>query len=198
MNKTKRKRTKINIGDKFNRLTIIEFTGNQNSHRTYKALCDCGNFTKVKGTHLVQGNIKSCGCLFSELKSKEKGICSYNTSIKQYKNNAKNRKLNFDLTFDNFKYLTSLNCYYCNAKPRLYNSYLNLNGTKRDQISDKYIERAWININGIDRIDSNKGYTLPNCVPCCTQCNVMKMDKNRDNFLNQIKLIYNNLFKKEE
>jgi hypothetical protein len=28
--------------------------------------------------------------------------------------------------------------------------------------------------NGIDRVDNTKGYTLENCVPCCTRCNLAK------------------------
>ena len=50
--------------------------------------------------------------------------------------------------------------------------------------------------NGIDRIDSNIGYTVNNCVPCCTICNHMKNDLTTDEFYNHIKLLYNLHFNK--
>lgn len=44
--------------------------------------------------------------------------------------------------------------------------------------------------NGIDRIDSAKGYVEGNVVPCCKFCNEMKSDKSRDEFLQLIAAIY--------
>ena len=49
-------------------------------------------------------------------------------------------------------------------------------------------------LNGVDRIDSNKGYTKDNCVPCCKICNQMKSNIDIGTFLTQISKIYN--FKK--
>jgi 5-methylcytosine-specific restriction endonuclease McrA len=31
-------------------------------------------------------------------------------------------------------------------------------------------------VQGIDRVDNSIGYTPDNCVPCCTQCNRIKLD----------------------
>ena len=47
--------------------------------------------------------------------------------------------------------------------------------------------------NGIDRVDSNKGYTTVNCVPCCTMCNTMKWTMGRIQFYQQVKRIYKHL-----
>ena len=66
-----------------------------------------------------------------------------------YKSNAKKRSLPFDLSFEDFLVFWQADCYYCG-----------------DQIATV----------GIDRADSSVGYTLANCVPCCTRCNVVKMD----------------------
>ena len=66
-----------------------------------------------------------------------------------YKSKAKTRGLPFDLTFDEFMTFWQADCSYC----------------KRP-----------IPTIGIDRIDSNIGYTLANAVPCCTACNTMKLD----------------------
>ena len=48
-------------------------------------------------------------------------------------------------------------------------------------------------VNGIDRKDSTKGYSIDNCVPCCPMCNKMKQTFTEEEFLNQIAKIYNKL-----
>lgn len=42
---------------------------------------------------------------------------------------------------------------------------------------------------GIDRIDSNQGYTIENCRPCCKVCNIMKSNMSEDEFYSHIKKI---------
>ena len=66
-----------------------------------------------------------------------------------YKTSAKTRAISFDLTMEEFLTYWQADCSYC----------------KRP-----------IPTVGIDRIDSDIGYTLANCVPCCTICNLMKSD----------------------
>ena len=62
---------KINIGDKFNKLKVLEKTDSRlNRSIIYKCLCDCGNITYVKSTNLAKGLIKSCGCYQKEQVSK--------------------------------------------------------------------------------------------------------------------------------
>jgi hypothetical protein len=43
--------------------------------------------------------------------------------------------------------------------------------------------------NGIDRIDSSKGYVPGNVVPCCTVCNIMKLDHSHAGFIAHIEHI---------
>lgn len=45
-------------------------------------------------------------------------------------------------------------------------------------------------VNGIDRIDSSKGYNKENCVPCCFLCNKMKSNLYYKDFLHHIGKIY--------
>lgn len=66
-----------------------------------------------------------------------------------YKRSAKHRDISFDLSFDQFMSFWQLDCFYCGDP---------------------------IPTIGIDRIDSNVGYTIKNCVPCCTMCNYMKLN----------------------
>ena len=44
---------------------------------------------------------------------------------------------------------------------------------------------------GIDRVDSNKFYDIDNCVPCCEECNKMKLNMTTDKFLGHIEKIHN-------
>lgn len=78
-----------------------------------------------------------------------------------YKNSAKQRNLNFLLTKEEFQKLISENCNYCNAP---------LAG-------------------GIDRTDNRIGYTVDNCVSCCTVCNKMKLNLSQESFLTHCKKI---------
>ena len=47
--------------------------------------------------------------------------------------------------------------------------------------------------NGIDRIDSNKDYTVDNVVSCCSECNYMKRTSSVNDFYSQVKRIYEHL-----
>lgn len=44
--------------------------------------------------------------------------------------------------------------------------------------------------DGIDRIDSDEGYFINNCVTCCAKCNFAKRNLSVDVFLDLIKRIY--------
>lgn len=51
------------IGEKFGKLTVLEFIGN-NKHgkKMYKCMCDCGKVTTTLGVYLRNGDTNSCGC----------------------------------------------------------------------------------------------------------------------------------------
>lgn len=61
----------VNIGDKFNRLTVLEkmpqYKGK--TYTAYRCKCDCGNETIVGHSSLITGKIKSCGCYRKEFQS---------------------------------------------------------------------------------------------------------------------------------
>lgn len=112
---------------------------------------------------------------------KRKGIeVSYRGLYQRYKCNAKTYKRKFDLTFEIFKFLISNTCSYCNSLPNTkYNPYLKTNGDFKQlgRFMDKtYVDTLTITYNGIDRKDSNLGYTLLNSVTCCWTCNQLKKD----------------------
>ncbi len=79
-----------------------------------------------------------------------------------YQRQAAYRKIEFCLTHEQFMQFWQLNCSYCGNK---------------------------IKTIGIDRVDSNQGYVLNNCVSCCSICNLMKNDLDKDQFILHIKQI---------
>lgn len=57
-----RKKSKIKIGDKFGKLTVIENCGIIKGRTHFKCKCECGNISIVWNCHLSDGHTKSCGC----------------------------------------------------------------------------------------------------------------------------------------
>ena len=43
---------------------------------------------------------------------------------------------------------------------------------------------------GVDRVDSDKFYDIDNCVPCCEECNKMKLNMTTEKFLGHINKIH--------
>jgi len=91
---------------------------------------------------------------------------------RHYINKAANRGLIFELTKDEFLDITSKPCHYCGVA-----SSITVKNHACCTTDGFYV------CNGVDRVDSSKGYTLDNVVPCCTQCNIAKLNKNIAEFL---------------
>lgn len=59
-------------GMKFGRLTVLSSAQFQASKKKmWNCKCECGNYVTVRGTSLIGGITKSCGCLQKELASKK-------------------------------------------------------------------------------------------------------------------------------
>lgn len=101
---------------------------------------------------------------------KSEGQAALNVLYTRVKKNSKQRGIDFNLSFLKHSNLIIKNCFYCGAKPVPYNPYL------KQKQSKSAIDRAWIVANGIDRLNSDLGYHIDNCVPCCSQCNYSKLD----------------------
>lgn len=59
------------IGQKFNRLLVLEFVEVIDHKSVWKCRCDCGNIKNISGADLKSGNTKSCGCYFKEIAGKQ-------------------------------------------------------------------------------------------------------------------------------
>lgn len=52
-------------GQRFGRLTVLNYAGSQRNRSTWLCECDCGNSVIVNQMELVRGDTLSCGCLRS-------------------------------------------------------------------------------------------------------------------------------------
>jgi len=106
---------------------------------------------------------------------------SFKAVIRKYKNNAELRGIPFQLGPSTFRSITEQDCTYCGAKPT------------PSSLHIKKFNGAW-RWNGIDRVDSSKGYIYGNVVPCCSLCNKLKSNLEQSDFLDQLFLIVNHLW----
>lgn len=52
------------VGEKFGKLTVLEYSGkNDKGYHFWKCKCECGNQVIVNGKSLRNGHTKSCGCI---------------------------------------------------------------------------------------------------------------------------------------
>jgi Homeodomain-like domain len=92
---------------------------------------------------------------------------------KIHRTQAQKRNKDFTLSDKDVLNLCRAPCFYCGSMPSSYHY--------------RVIEER---LNGIDRLDSKKGYNLDNCVSCCIVCNIMKNNFGFQEFMGQIKNIY--------
>ena len=56
-------RNKVEIGNRYNFLTVLSETGTSNSTgKLWNCVCDCGNVIQTPTTTLLKGSRYSCGC----------------------------------------------------------------------------------------------------------------------------------------
>ena len=67
------------VGKKFGKLRVTRFS-HSDGNSYWRAKCDCGNWTTVKGAGLVSGNIRSCGCIYSESNRNKGGNLKHDRS----------------------------------------------------------------------------------------------------------------------
>lgn len=155
----------IKPGDRFHRLVALGFDHTDKRYRSYfKFKCDCGTEKVILSSGVKSGNTKSCGCLSKEvLKSRRisENHSEVTAIVLGYKRHAADRKLEWLLGRVDVENIIKLPCYYCGQPP---------SNTKKTKNS---IGNG-LKYSGIDRIDSNIGYTINNVVPCCKICNYAK------------------------
>lgn len=165
-------------------LTVSGIAESRDGLVRWNCLCKCGKRTIVPGQRLRDGKTKSCGCLRASprVTGSESGFRGLYSNIR---NNAHQRGHDFALTADEVRKLTKAPCHYCGIAPcQVWKP------TRKNKVE----EGAYF-YNGIDRLDSNKGYVIDNVVTCCGVCNTAKNDLPLKCFLDWLKRAYEWNFK---
>jgi hypothetical protein len=154
----------VHVGETYGSWTILAHEGVRGREgNIWKCQCDdCGRID-MRTTSKLLGKWRGCRCGMIVADA------SFHRAFRTYRRQGKIRELGFDLSLEDFKKIVTQNCSYCGQKPAL-NSYS----------EDSKIR---IPMNGIDRKDSNLGYTVENCIPCCGTCNLAKLDYPEEFFL---------------
>tara|TARA_B110000503_G_scaffold22355_1_gene34485 strand:- start:2370 stop:2969 length:600 start_codon:yes stop_codon:yes gene_type:complete len=196
----KKRKLEIKIGDIFGDLIVIDnksisvIEPSGRKRRSVLCKCKCGKELLVRVDGLFSNSKKqsrkSCGCtkIFVNginAQSRRKPESVYRFLYERYKSSAKKRNIVFGLSRCDYESIIKNNCYYCGSKPEL--------KQPKRKIGD--LVGVPVPYNGIDRIDSNIGYEINNCVSCCTRCNYMKSDMDVSLFTEHILKIANHLQK---
>lgn len=175
-----------NIGKKFNKLIVIKKIMVRKKEK-YKCLCDCGQTINILCSRINNPFIKSCGCFLLE-----NGEMAYpkrklpkNGPLRSAKNLLRIRYIDKGMReedkikIDDFLKLTKQNCKYCNTIPFTIYNWAKDQGEYSSQYAKDNSDYIY---NGLDRIDSSKGHTLDNVVPCCKFCNWAKRERSVEEF----------------
>ena len=172
----------IKLGDRFGKLTVTALNRDKRNRRwvaTY--ICDCSNEGST-GTRNLQrgaGATTHCGCStdFSNM-GLPAGESARNSLLSSYKHNAKTKGREFTLTDEQCDALFQGDCHFCGQEPS-------------EVVKKKGVKANSYRYNGIDRTDSDQGYTPENTKSCCTACNYLKGNRKDADFLYHIKRIAN-------
>lgn len=170
-------------GKVFGRLTVINYGGiqinNSNDTRSiWNCECSCGNKTVVPGHYLTKGSVSSCGCLGKESRSKNgkshfRGYEDITGAwFGRLRNGARVRNIDFTITMKD-----------------IWDIFIKQN--KKCMLSG--IELSFVGLSAsVDRIDSNKGYTINNIQIVHKVINLMKGILSNNLFVSLCKIIGNN------
>jgi len=175
-------------GQRFGFRVVISYAGKKAGYRNallWNCRCDCGTESVVSGGALRSGKSQqclTCGHLATHRKNRlPDGQAAKNAMLRQAKNQAKYRKLVWELSDEEWERLTQSLCFYCGTPPL--------------QRAKRY--RGVFIYNGIDRVKNNQGYTVENSVPCCWICNRMKQALAVEQFIIHVKKIVQYLEKQK-
>lgn len=161
-------------GQRFGKWEVVSLTESpyQNTkHTFYECKCECGRVAKIKASVLKCGR-STKGCVFCKTQ-KSKGLSAFNRLYRNYKRQALSRNLEWDLTEDQFREITSSNCHYTGLPP----------SSIMKTVNGQYV------YNGIDRLYNNEGYNINNCVACTGEINRMKSNLSYSQFIELCSLV---------
>lgn len=169
--------------NKTTRLKILsKFRSDDGNHYYYNCLCECGQIKAIRKDSVDSNTVISCGCYHKKVcgnnsKKLAIGEACFNGYFYTYKKDAQKRGLSFLLSKDQFREIVTLNCFYCGDSPKEI--------SKRNK---RY--NGSLACNGVDRKNNLIGYTLKNCVSCCSFCNYAKKQLSIHDFIVKISKVY--------
>lgn len=170
-------------GQQIGYLTVLSPAGNLKGGRSlWNCKCVCGKEIVTPAAY-GDTSLRSCGCRRYEKHKnglalyKDKQQAQKNKTYRDLVNNALARDLQVNLTYDDWLEITQKPCFYCGReKSNTAKQTFKYNRSKLLGESFRY--------NGVDRLNSKKGYSPDNCVPCCKICNRAKSDMEPETFIN--------------
>lgn len=168
-------RSKNCVGQTINGVLIInQFLGKNN--RTYVSYI-CQSCNTEHSTMLV--NVKNAR-VKGKCRKKPYGEASFNNLFNTYKQNARlggcgEPNKEFVLSKEDARKLFKGTCFYCGKPPSQIFHHKKYNG--------EFV------YNGIDRKDNVKGYSIENCVSCCSFCNYTKNNTPFNDFIKWIRTV---------
>lgn len=170
------------------RLTVVSLDRRDGKMSWWLCRCDCGKEKIINAVHFTAGKTRSCGCLHRErirhprpnYKRCSDGESALRFVKSMYGCSARKRGYEFSLSDDDIIRLVSGDCFYCGAKP----------GRNTRRTLHRSIIRTDVKINGIDRVNSDLGYTSDNVVSCCRTCNFAKNNMPVEEFMRWVQAVY--------
>jgi len=167
------------IGQRFGEWLILGQQPSQKKETMWQCLCSCGEVRTVSSKNLRLKKSQSCGheryTVQTQIAPNRSAIPVHHRKktagyavFYDYFNTARERKLEFALTEEEFYGLAAQPCAYCGRAPYR---------TRISKYGDTFI------YNGVDRVDNTKGYIRDNCVSCCKWCNFAKNNSHVDDFI---------------
>lgn len=176
--------SRVTKGEKFGALTVIKPKVWRSTARKWYATvqCACGHVKDVQENNLISGNSSRCGnsCPAKppHANALPCGVAAMRNRYSRYKTNAKERGLAFSITVSQFNEITQRECYYCGLQPT---------NVARVRLASRTGDYVY---SGLDRVNSELGYTYDNLVACCMTCNRCKGNRPMAEFLDWITQIY--------
>lgn len=188
------------VGRVQGRLTVVECVepsqGDANEGGRWLCNCECGREVTIKGIAIRHKSKLSYGCLIGD---SLRGIASsrrkpkevtYTVQYGVHRNSGKRDNRGY-LDKDTWMNMVTNPCHYC-GEIDIRNNITQPSQRRRllTRLTEEEIKAYEVPCNGIDRMDSSKGYEVDNCVPCCAMCNYMKLEYSQEDFIRKCGIIY--------
>jgi hypothetical protein len=174
------KRVRDLTGEKFGLLVVLRWSCTKRGSSRGKGLikrtpfwivrCVCGAELEVCGKKLKNGTRTSCGNRKVHPEFRRTLVTKEQAGHRvfvSYKKSARKRGIEWGLSEGDFYQMITSPCHYSGSLP------------KKPIVTDSGIF-LW---NGVDRVDSSKGYFPDNCVPCSAFANTAKLDRPYSEFI---------------